>query len=776
MPRQACCGLSLPRSPVVNWRLFFLALGVAGLVLGQAPRPGQADPNQADPNSFDPNQANPTGEPLRVGVYNNSPKVFWDAETGQPSGFFPELLDAIAEEEAWEVTYVPCQWADCLVDLEAGRLDLMMDVAYSQDREARFDFNRVVAVPSWSVVVARRGVNLGSVLDLDNKRLGVLNDSIQANVLTTAIQEFGIQPQLVPADNYEDLARLLDTGAVDGVVVHRFFPIRQDLPSGVNTNILIQPTQLHFVATKGQHDDILTAIDRHLATLKNNPESVYYQANQHWLDGLEVYKTNWPLVRRWVGGGFLVMAAGGAILLALWNRSLRREIDQRLAAQAQLSHELLHDSLTRLPNRKYVMAHLESCLAQRSPEGQGGFMVLFLDLDRFKVVNDSLGHLLGDQLLVEMAQRLSQTQQWVARLGGDEFVIVLDTEELAVAMDTADQILVALGAPCHLAGHNITVGASIGIVHASSTYQTPTELIRDADIAMYSAKTKGRNRYAIFDPAMQVAAAQQLTMETDLRQALAEQQFVLHYQPIVHLRSGQIVGMEALVRWQHPDLGLLPPGRFIPLAEETGLIVPLGWWILETACAQLAQWRRQHSHLAHLTISVNVSASQLRDPHWLDRVTQVLHQTTLPGPNLILEITETLLLQNMNLTAHLMQQLQHGAVGISIDDFGTGYSSFSYLHQLPITSFKIDRLFIDDLTAQTKHQDIVKTMLVLARQMGVSVTAEGIETEAQMAMLRAMGCNLGQGYWFDPPLSTDQVIQRLQVPVYGLGAAEPSSP
>jgi len=746
----------------VNWRTLSLALGIAslGLAPGLTPDPAQA-----------------AALPLRVGVYDNPPKVFWDGDTGEPSGFFPDLLVVIAAEEDWDITYVPCQWADCLADVEAGRLDLMMDVAYSQEREARFDFNRVVVTPSWSVVVARRGVNLESILDLDGQRLGVLRDSIQANALATASQGFDIRPELVFVDTFDDLTQLLQDEAVDGVVVHRFFPIAQNLPGGVQTNILLQPAQLHFVAPKGQRGEVLTALDLHLTRLKNDPHSEYYALSRRWLNGIDIYKTNWPLVRRLIGSGVVVMVVGWAGLMVLWNRSLRREIDQRLAAQAQLNHELLHDSLTGLPNRKYVITHLEDCLGRVSRSELAGFIVLFLDLDRFKVVNDSLGHLLGDQLLVEMAQRLSQIQHWVARLGGDEFVMVLDhTDDVMVAIRTADQILAALGSPCHLAGHDLTVGASIGIVRATQPNQTPTELIRDADLAMYSAKAKGRNRYAIFDPAMQLAAAQRLTMETDLRQALAQQQFVLYYQPIVDLQSGQITGLESLVRWQHPTLGLLSPGQFIPLAEETGLIVPLGWWVLDTACAQLAQWRRQQPHLKDLTVSVNVSASQLREAHWLDRVNRALGQTHLHGSSLILEITETLLLQNINLTARQMQQLQRGAVGISIDDFGTGYSSFSYLHQLPITSFKIDQMFIHDLMVKPQNQEIVKTMLVLAHQMGVSVTAEGIETEAQKTLLRAMGCHLGQGYWFDRPLPADQILQRLQAPAYAVETVEPSFP
>lgn len=703
---------------------------------------------------------------VTVGVYDNAPKLFWDEETGQPAGFFPEIFADIAQQERWAVHYVRCEWANCLAALEAGELDLMMDVAYSQERDRRFDFNREVVIPSWSVVVARPGVRLNSVLDLGGKRIGVLMEGIQYDAITTTAQEFDIRPDLVVVKDYGELAQMLRRGQLDGVVVHRFFPIEQQMPGAIQTNILVKPTQLHFAAPNQGSEELLNTIDRHLAAMKNNPNSLYYEAGERWLQGLDIYKTNWPLLRQLGSAVALFVLGGGGVGLVLWNRSLRREMAKRSLTQTKLNYEVCHDSLTHLPNRNFLLGHLEAALMRVHNQHSTGFILLFLDLDRFKVVNDSLGHLMGDKLLVEMARRLSQGQHLVARLGGDEFVMLLEpTTDLDLATQTANDVLQRLQAPCLLNGHEITVGASIGIVVGTDRYLTPTEIIRDADIAMYEAKAKGRNRYTIFDPAMQAEASQQLTLENDLRGALKNQEFVLHYQPLVDLRSRHITGFESLVRWQHPTQGLLGPVSFISLAEETGLIVPLGWWILETACAQLAQWRRQHSHLGAITVSVNVSAAQLREPHWLEKFDQVLARTGLPGQNLILEITETLLMQNMDTAAILLQDLKARRVGISIDDFGTGYSSFSYIHQLPITGLKIDRLFIDNMLSNTaKHQDIVGTMVVLARQMDLQVTAEGVSSEAQVALLISMGCDRGQGFWFDRPLPADQALQRLLTP------------
>lgn len=704
--------------------------------------------------------------PITVGVYDNTPKLFWDEDTEQPAGFFPEIFADIARREGWQVRYVRCDWADCLTALEGGELDLMMDVAYSQSRDTRFDFNREVVVPSWSVVVARRENRFNSVLDLDGKRIGVLSMGIQYDALAATAQEFDIRPELVVATDYDELASLLKQGEVDGVIVNRFFPIADRMPGAIQTNILVKPTQLHFAVPNNANGDLLQAIDKHLAALKNQPNSLYYVAGERWLQGVDVYKTDWPMLRRLAFVMVLAMLGGTSLGLVLWNRSLRREVAKRLEAQSKLNYEVCHDGLTHLPNRNFLMEHLAATLVQVRAQTSPGFVLLFLDLDRFKVVNDSLGHLMGDKLLVAMAHRLSQGQHWVARLGGDEFVIMLEhTTDLDLAIQTANDVLKRLQAPCWLEGHEVTVGASIGIVIGTDRYLTPIEILRDADIAMYGAKAKGRNRYNIFDPAMQVKACQQLTLENDLRSAVKHHEFLLYYQPLIDLRSRHIAGFEALVRWQHPTQGLLGPVTFIPIAEETGLIIPLGWWILETACAQLAEWRRRHPQLGSITVSVNVSAAQLREPHWLQTFDQVLARTGLPGKNLILEITETLLMQNMDTAAGLLQALQERQVGISIDDFGTGYSSFSYLHQLPITGLKIDRLFIENLLSNTtKHQNIVKTMLVLARQMDLQVTAEGVSSEAQMTLLTAMGCDLGQGFWFDYPMPADQALQRLMAP------------
>jgi diguanylate cyclase (GGDEF)-like protein len=406
--------------------------------------------------------------------------------------------------------------------------------------------------------------------------------------------------------------------------------------------------------------------------------------------------------------------------------------------------------LTDLPNREFLLQRLGQRLSPGAAVCDQDGALLFLDLDRFKVVNDSLGHCIGDQLLIEMARRLKQTGYWVARLGGDEFVIYLDrvTGPLQVT-EAANTILATLQTPCMLCDHEVVVSGSLGIVTGMQNYQTPDALLRDADIAMYRSKSKGRNRYTIFTQTMGDAAAKQLALEHDLRRAIAEHELILHYQPILSLEFGSLVGFEALVRWQHPIFGMVSPADFIPMAEETGLIIPLGSWVLETACRQLKDWQGTSPENRHLMINVNVSVAQLKQSNFLEQLDDVLKSTGLPGENLILEITESLLIENLAKTSKLLRQLRERSIGISIDDFGTGYSAFSSLHRLPITSLKIDRAFISGIGTESRDRTIAQTMVMLAHQLGVTATAEGIETEEQRQLLKDLGCELGQGYLFD---------------------------
>lgn len=710
-------------------------------------------------------------KPVRVGIYQNSPKVFLDAG-GKPSGFFGELIQEIGQREGWTLQFVSCEWPDCLAAVESADLDLMMDVSYSQERDQRFDFNREVVFPEWSVIYARKGVQLNSILDLDGKRVAVLQNGIQYEALKRTAEDFGIKPQFVGIVDYNEVFQLLREGKVDAGVVNRFSATQFPNNNAVKTNILIKPTQVHFIAPEGHNAELLTAIDRNLAVMKNDPHSVYYRAGDRWLKGMSIEPMNWQAIRQAVVIGAVVLLGGCAGIVFAWNRTLRWEIAERTGVEKvlrqreeQLRHEALHDALTGLPNRNLLMERLDLALQTLQVHPERQFAVLFVDLDQFKVVNDSLGHLVGDQLLIEVTRRFQtviRPLDLVARLGGDEFVVLL--ESVANAREgvlIAEKIFQALKAPFHLEGHDLIVGGSIGIVLGNASYAHASELIRDADIAMYRAKSSGRGCYQIFDPVMQIQAAERLRLESDLRRALEQQEFVLHYQPILALSPEVLRGFEALVRWQHPKQGLRSPAEFIAVAEETGLIVPLGDWILRAACCQLKRWQLEFPAAQSLTMSVNVSAAQLQEPNFLERIDQILVETGVAGSNLVLEITESLLIQEVDQTYQLLKQLQTRKIGVSIDDFGTGYSSFSYLHQLPISTLKIDRLFTNSMLQSDRNHRIIETILMLARQIGLKTIAEGIETEEQLTHLKQLGCDLGQGYLFDRPLTVEVATRRL---------------
>ncbi len=434
-----------------------------------------------------------------------------------------------------------------------------------------------------------------------------------------------------------------------------------------------------------------------------------------------------------------------------------REVTKRIQFQEQLRYEAVHDALTRLPNRNLLMERLNLSIVRSQRLSDYLFAVLFIDLDRFKVLNDSLGHLAGDALLVTVAQRLQQilrATDLAARLGGDEFVILLDgIQSLQEAVRVTERLFRVLQLPLEIEGHRVHTSASIGIVLGNDQYQDASHLLRDADTAMYQAKARGRSCYEIFNAEMHAQALARLKLENDLRVAIARQEFILHYQPIVTLETGKLVGFEALTRWQHPTQGLKPPGDFISVAEETGLITALDCWALSAACTQMAQWQAQFPQATDLKISVNLSAQDLRQFDLLAQVDQILSQTKLAPRTLTLEITESMLIEDADATILLLRQLQARGIQISIDDFGTGYSSLAYLYRLPVNSLKIDRSFVVQMQPGQPNHQIIETILTLSRQLGLDAIAEGSETAQQVAALQQLGCKFAQGHFFSQALS-----------------------
>jgi len=450
-----------------------------------------------------------------------------------------------------------------------------------------------------------------------------------------------------------------------------------------------------------------------------------------------------------------------------------RDVSERARAEEALRHSAFYDALTGLPNRALFLDRLEKA-ADRSRRGTHPFAVMFLDLDRFKLVNDSLGHHLGDELLTAVARRLEgclRPGDTVARLGGDEFAVLLENAASAEEAGTvADRILAVLDQPVSLEGHDVFPSASIGVVMASDLDAPAGHLLRFADVAMYRAKAGGRNRREVFDPSMHETVVNRLRLETDLRRAVDRGELRLWYQPIVELATGRTAGLEALLRWQHPERGLLSPADFIRVAEETGVIGAIGAWVVREAAGQLAAWQRALPLAEPLRMSVNVSTRELADPGFPERLAAVLREAGPAHDTLRVEVTESTMMRNADSVIPVLERLREMGVRAFMDDFGTGYSSLSWLHRFPVAVLKVDRTFVERLPRERDAVEIVRTIVALAHTLGLEIIAEGVETAEQAALLREMGCQYGQGFFFASPLTAAQTAARLGVPERAVAA------
>lgn len=442
------------------------------------------------------------------------------------------------------------------------------------------------------------------------------------------------------------------------------------------------------------------------------------------------------------------------------------DVTERKQSEEKIYHAAFHDALTGLPNRILLTERLSLAVERAKRHNEYQFAVLFIDLDRFKFVNDSLGHQYGDLLLIQVAARLQHSVRkidTVARLGGDEFAILLDgVEGLENAAPTAERIQEQLIKPFDLNGKEAHISGSIGIAVSTTRYQSPEDILRDSDLAMYRAKSDGKACYAFFDQSLHDRAVEEMELETDLRHAIEQQQLMIHYQPIMWLESKQISGCEALVRWQHPTRGMIPPMEFIPLAEETGLIVALDLFVLREACRQTVQWHQQFPSEPPITISTNLSARHFRHPDLVEQIAAILTQTGIDPRTVRLEITESLVISDPQQAAGVLHKLKTLGVKLSLDDFGTGYSSLSYLHRFPFDILKIDRSFVGQMEEDASSSKIVETIILLAEKMQMAVVAEGIESATQQQQLWALGCCFGQGYYFSKPLPANALETLLR--------------
>ncbi len=463
---------------------------------------------------------------------------------------------------------------------------------------------------------------------------------------------------------------------------------------------------------------------------------------------------------RYIEGRSCPQRLGDSVIGRVWSF---RDVTERLQTEAQIRYQACHDLLTGLPNRKFFNDRLAKALLQ-AIQAQKLLAVMFLDLDRFKLINDSLGHAAGDQLLQEVARRIRgclRRQDLVARWAGDEFTLLLpDLSEAEDAVIVAQKILHAMKPDFNLEGHTLHVSSSIGIAVYPNDGEDAETLLKNADAALYRAKDSGRNGYHLYTSAINSETSEWLTLESHLHRALQRQEFVLYYQPQINVVTGEITQMEALIRWQHPEMGLVSPAKFIPLAEENGLIVPIGEWVLRTACAQNCRW--QAAGLPPIRVAVNLSARQLRQPNLVEMIARALQETRLAPRYLELEITETTVMKNVELTKTILHTLNQMGVSTAMDDFGTGYSSLGYLKNFPFNTLKIDQSFVRDLTTDPNDKAIVAAIIAMGRVLNLKLVAEGVETKVQEHTLLSLDCEEMQGFLFSSPLSAEEATLLLE--------------
>jgi diguanylate cyclase (GGDEF)-like protein len=879
---------------------------------------------------------------VRVGVYENEPKVFTDAQ-GVPSGILIDLLKAVADNEGWQLAYVSCKWEDCLKKLEAGSIDLMPDVAYSVERDLRFDFHPTPALYSWSQVYRNGNIKISSILDLKGKRIALLGGGIQEKTFSEMLAGFNVEAQLIRTSTLDEAFRLAQSGRADAAVSNQYFgEFHKHDFKVAETPIIFQPARLFYATAQERRADLLDGIEKHLAAWHNTPGSPYFEVIKRWggrepetlippvfwkaliavivlmllamlgviilhkqVDlrtrelsvsnaGLQrstrlyaalsrcnrsiVHSMNeaelFPLICQaavefggmkmaWIGKvdeqtrrvipvasfgtgteyleslhilidgnlpagrgptgialredrpfwcqdfandpatapwhesgahfgwgasaslplscrdavvGVLGLYAGetNAFDEAARNLLLEMAMDisfalsrfadeiERKENEERIEHLTHFDQLTGLPNRtllndrfKYTLS-----LAQRSKEK---LVVMFLDLDNFKAINETLGHTTGDQLLMEVARRLKASlreEDTVSRQGGDEFFLILpDTDETG-ATNVAAKLIEAVSRPCRIEQHELVSTSSIGIAiypHDGADLET---LSKNADAAMFRAKQDGRNNFRFFTPEMQTHSARTLQLSSALHHALSHNQLQLHYQPQVSIQDGHVTGAEALLRWQHPELGTISPAEFIPLAEKNGQIVQVGEWVLRTATRQLKEWLDRG--FPPMVMAVNLSAVQFRHPDLLELVTGIMGEAGLAHEYLELELTEAVAMNDPQAAIAIMDRLHTHGIRMSIDDFGTGYSSLSYLKRFQIYKLKIDQSFVRDITDNPEDKAIVTAIINLASSLGLQTIAEGVETAGQLAFLRLQGCDEVQGYYFSEPLPAESFAAYLQ--------------
>ncbi len=708
------------------------------------------------------------GQYIRVGVFPNPPVAFKDQQ-GQWHGISVDTLKAIANEKSWKLEFVENSFSGLLKDIEADKIDIIALMAYSDKRAKKYTYSKTPLISNWGLIYSRPESKISSLLDLEGKRIGVMKNNIHDHAFRKLAKKFGLNVTIVELANFRDVMASIQSGEIDAGVANRLFgALNANKYHLVETGIIFNPINIHYTSLNPKNKVILDVIDKKLLAYKADKNSVYFNAIRKWLNqNSNATSYRWLI---WVALGLfsiIIIMLGLTVLLkrqvAKRTYELQLEIDERREAERQLDELAYYDSLTKLPNRISLLEYLKVAIS-RARRNKNKLAVLFIDIDRFKTINDTLGHDAGDQLIVEIANRLQvclRDDDSIHRFGGDEFVAILqDITELADIQHVTKRMLKSLTGSIPINSNEIFSSVCIGVSIYPNDDDDIDNLLKYADAAMYHAKDQGGNNCQFYNQELTLRVEEKLNLETRLRYALEHDEFRLHYQPIYDLKDQNLIGVEALIRWQDPKQGLIMPDNFIPLAEETGLIVPIGEWVLKTACTQIKNWESQG--LGKLHIAINVSSVQFDYGKLYPGIMSILKSSGLDAKQLELEITERMFL---NITANLkntLDTLTTEGIKLSIDDFGTGYSSLSYLKQLPIDTLKIDRSFIMGIPEDKDDVQIAATIVAMAHGLGMEVVAEGIETEEQLQYLNSLNCDRGQGYLLSRPQPTETITELLK--------------
>ncbi len=726
--------------------------------------------------------AEPTPVSVRVGVFDNPPIIAVRPGT-PPEGIAIDLLREVANREGWKITYVSDSWDRLLSQLDRGEIDVLTGIAYTPERAEQYRFTQQSLIGNWGMVFRHAGAPIESLPDLKGMRVALMQGSIHSQALVELAKRFDSPFTPVYVDSYADVLKAIVERRADAGAVNRVYAaLHAHQADVVVTGIVFNPIFVHYAAPLQASPALIDSLDRHLAALKADPNSVYYKSLRHWLEAAPEGRV--PDWLPWVAAIVFSLRALALSIVAFLRYQVQRqtgelsrradllqtEVEQRVRAEGHLNKLAYFDGLTQLSNREGFSIALNQALLALDEHDR--LAMLFIDVDRLKNVNDGLGHGAGDLLLQQVAQRFQSVlreQDHLSRFGGDEFVVIVPRVDTpSDAERVANRLLQSLALPISIGPTQIYTSASIGIALAPDDAATMETLIKHADTAMYQAKEQGGNRCRFYHTQQTARVVERLTLDTRLRQALEWGELLLHFQPIVDLNSQRMVGVEALLRWEDPTRGLIMPGAFIAAAEDTGLIVPLGEWVLEAGCAQLRAWQKQ-GRAGHMTLAINVSTRQFEGRRLVSSVEQALARTGLAAECLELEITENVMLIMNDDVRGSLDSLRQMGVKLALDDFGTGYSSLNYLKQLPFHSLKIDQSFVAKIPGEAGDIQLVTTILALAKGLGLQVIAEGIETQEQYDFLRANGCEFGQGYLMSRPLPADQLLELLDRDASGIG-------